>query len=233
MMMLSSGTPLVVAPARLRQICDHVLGQLGSHSPECLPIVIKFRMQQGGGADGMDVNLLTANMIADSSTMHTASTNNGPITALDLLVLLLHHQNAHRRSAETTVIKLASTGRLTTAMAVAMFARHTRAFLMCFKSIVHMADILNRQQEAAYRHLASTAGGGSSTGSAHWHGAGTGDHPKLLHPFALMLNGILDCLSNLHFIHIWQLFRVLTTLTFDRQRIPAAGLIDHEKEDGV
>ncbi|EGD74749.1 hypothetical protein PTSG_06114 [Salpingoeca rosetta] len=49
----------------------------------------------------------------------------------------------------------------------------------------------------------------------------------------LMLNGILDCLSNLHFIHIWQLFRVLTTLTFDRQRIPAAGLIDHEKEDGL
>ncbi|EGD78218.1 hypothetical protein PTSG_09093 [Salpingoeca rosetta] len=41
-----------------------------------------------------------------------------------------------------------------------------------------------------------------------------------------MLDGTLDCLSNLHFIHIRQLFRVLTTLTFDRQRTAAAGLID-------
>ncbi|EGD79670.1 hypothetical protein PTSG_10519 [Salpingoeca rosetta] len=39
-----------------------------------------------------------------------------------------------------------------------------------------------------------------------------------------MLDGTLDCLSNLHFIHILQLFRVLTTLTFDRQRTAAAGL---------
>ncbi|EGD77179.1 hypothetical protein PTSG_08272 [Salpingoeca rosetta] len=156
------------------------------------------------------------------------------------------HQNAHRRGAETTVIKLASTGRLIAAMAAATFARHTRAFLMCFKSIVQMADILSQRQGAACRDLALTAGGGRGAGGAHWHGAGTGggrSHacaatvaghrpPEAAAPVrVLMLNGILDCLSNLHFIHIWQLFRVLTTLTFDRQRIPAAGLIDDENED--
>ncbi|EGD76642.1 hypothetical protein PTSG_07753 [Salpingoeca rosetta] len=48
-------------------------------------------------------------------------------------------------------------------------------------------------------------------------GRGAG-HLKLLHPIALMLKGTLDCLSTLHFIHILQLFCVLTTLTFDRQR---------------
>ncbi|EGD76383.1 hypothetical protein PTSG_12595 [Salpingoeca rosetta] len=48
-----------------------------------------------------------------------------------------------------------------------------------------------------------------------------GRQQELLHPIALMLNGTLDCLSNLHFIHIRQLFRVLTTLTFDRQRTAA------------
>ncbi|EGD72962.1 hypothetical protein PTSG_04693 [Salpingoeca rosetta] len=156
-----------------------------------------------------------------------------PITALDLLVLLLHHQNAHRRGAETTEVKLASTGRLTAAMVAAMFARHTRAFSMYFKSIVHMADILSQRQGAACRDLALTAGGGRGPGGAHWHGAGTGDHPKLLHPFAPMLNGTLDCLSNLHFNYIRQLFHILTTLRFDRQRTTAAGLIDDEKEDGL
>ncbi|EGD81842.1 hypothetical protein PTSG_02557 [Salpingoeca rosetta] len=163
---LDAFSDLNVAQACLREICDHVLSQLGSYSTACLPIVIKFLMQQGGGADGMDVNALTANMIADSSTMHTASTNNG-------------HQNAHRRGAETTVIKLASTGRLTAEVDAAM-------------------PVL----------LLSLAP----------------DDPKLLHPFALMLNGILDCLGNPHFIHIRQLFRILTTLTFDRQRTAAAGL---------
>ncbi|EGD81250.1 hypothetical protein, variant [Salpingoeca rosetta] len=59
------------------------------------------------------------------------------------------------------------------------------------------------------------------------------DDPKLLHPFALMLNGTLDCLSTLHFIHILQLFCVLTTLMFDRQRTAAAGLIHAENEDGL
>ncbi|EGD78050.1 hypothetical protein PTSG_08929 [Salpingoeca rosetta] len=51
------------------------------------------------------------------------------------------------------------------------------------------------------------------------------DHPKLLHPIALMLKGTLDCLSTLHFIHILQLFCVLTTLMSDRKRTAAADLI--------
>ncbi|EGD81091.1 hypothetical protein PTSG_13134 [Salpingoeca rosetta] len=195
---LDAFSNLNVAPARLRQICDHVLSQLGSYSPECLQSSSSFSCSK--------VALLLRG-VADVA----ATTMAQPITALDLLVLvlLLHHQNAHRRGAETTVIKLASTGRLTAAMAAAMFARHTRAFLMCFKSIAQEVDA------ATPVLLLSLAT----------------DHPKLLHSFALMLNGILDCLSNLHFIHIWQLFRVLTTLTFDRQRIPAAGLIDDENED--
>ncbi|EGD75638.1 hypothetical protein PTSG_07755 [Salpingoeca rosetta] len=228
---------LRVAPARLRQICDHVLGQLGSHSPECLPIVIKFRMQQGGGGtvEGGEEWEMMPQCVAAANSRRPRPSQSPPSTCL-CCCCFTKHQNAHCRGAETTVIKLASTGRLTAAMAAATFARHTRAFLMCFKSIVHMIDILNRQQEAACRHLASTAGGGWGAGGAHWHGAGTGGgrsharaamslatgHLKLLHPIALMLNGILDCLSNLHFIHIRQLFR----------RTAAAGLsIDDENED--
>ncbi|EGD79558.1 hypothetical protein PTSG_10408 [Salpingoeca rosetta] len=198
---LDTFSNLNVAPVRLCQICDHVLSQLGSYSPECLQSSSSFSCSK--------VALLLRG-VADVAA----------------------HQNAHRRGAETTVIKLASTGRLIAAMAAATFARHTRAFLMCFKSIVHMADILSQRQGAACRDLALTAGGGRGPGGAHWHGAGTGDHPKLLHAIALMLKGTLDCLSTLHFIHILQLFCVLTTLMSDRKRTAAAGLsIDDENED--
>ncbi|EGD80396.1 hypothetical protein PTSG_10650 [Salpingoeca rosetta] len=238
---------LNVAPARLREICDHVLGQLGSHSPECLPIVIKFLMQQGGAVvegSGRCCRSVTGwhlmRALQRRGCGQLKTTMAQPITALDLLVLLLlHHQNAYRRRAETTVIKLASTGLLTAAMAAAMFARHTRAFLTCFPSIVHMADILSRRQSGR-RPRTATAGGGRGAGGAHWHGAGTGggrSHacaatvaghrpPEAAAPVcALMLDGTLDCLSNLHFIHILPFFRVLTTLTFDRQRTAAAGLV--------
>lgn len=39
-----------------------------------------------------------------------------------------------------------------------MFDDHTHAFVMCFKPILHMADLMARRQESACREVAFSPG---------------------------------------------------------------------------
>ena len=79
------------------------------------------------------------------------------IHSIHLLPILLTHFRLLRALACTCVRVCVFTGVhvcvCVLQLAGAMFGQHTRPFAMCFKAIVHVADILNRRQEPACRQV--------------------------------------------------------------------------------